>query len=247
VGLISTDLQDGVLILRFSDPSSSNSLSLAAAEELARILTRISEGVDKNETSAPYRALVFFSKGRIFCSGGQLSDYASMSNADQGKAVNRRITEILANLSELPIPTICAVSGDCFGGGVELISAFDTVISVPHVLYGFWQRRIGLTFGWGGGKRIEQRIGLPQLKRLALSTETFGAHEALSIGLIDFIVPVSSLESVSLEIAEQMSTAATAPIGQLKKWSADRETEIFESLWWNPDHRAVLSKRNPKP
>lgn len=232
--LITSSVRDEVLFLTFHDPSSRNAFSLCAARELRESLRR---------HQGQYASMVFSARGRVFCSGGNLSDYASMERAQQGIDVNREIADVLAELDRCPCPTVCAVDGDCFGGGVELLSAFDVIVASPQVLFGLWQRRIGLTFGWGGGARLERKLGAGVLRRWALTTESISTSEALESGLIDAVVPSTQLEFWVEQRARSLSRLPKAPVPELKSWSTDREREIFEGLWWNDEHRAILRKR----
>jgi enoyl-CoA hydratase/carnithine racemase len=233
MALIRTKRKDDILIAEFGDPSTRNSFSLQAAEELLRI-----------GSSPEARALVFSAPGRVFCSGGNLSDYAGMTTADEGLQVNRRIAEILDLVSKLAIPTVCAIHGDCFGGGIELVSAFDRVLAAPHILFGFWQRKISLSFGWGGGARIQSRIGAQRTKALALSAAMLGAAEAFRIGLIDRVCLESELLGEAIAEAHALQSLPPGPVAGLK--GAVPEREAFEKLWWSEEHRAVLKPRARK-
>lgn len=221
-----------ILLIEFSDPGSRNSFSFRAAEELIQIC---------ESRKSQYGAVIFRARGRVFCSGGNLADYAAHSDSSAGRDINRRISEVLDWFSALPVPTICIVNGDCFGGGLELTSAFDEILAVPHALFGFWQRKIGLTFGWGGGARLERRLGRQMLRRLALSVATFGSAEALRIGMIDGVC----LETLILDRAQQRARELMAgpqgPIAAMKSWVVEEERQTFEGLWWSDEHRSVLN------
>lgn len=236
--MISATLSENILWVEFSDPESRNSFSLRAAEELAATCAK-----HKGE----FDALVFTAQGRVFCSGGNLTDYAGMTEADQGIEVNRTIAKVLEDLEKLPVITICLVGGDCFGGGIELISAFDRVLSAPHAFFGFWQRRIGLSYGWGGGKRIMRRLGLKRTRNLALTAEVLSANEALATGLIDGIHHTSRLKSSAIELIKRHRSMPQIPVTGLKTWTSKSEREIFEGLWWSEEHRAALESRKKKP
>jgi enoyl-CoA hydratase/carnithine racemase len=232
--LLSGKIQDATLILEFRDTSSRNSFSIRAAEELREFV---------ESKKGAYEAIVFYAPGRVFCSGGNLADYAAMTAANPGRDVNRRISKILDDFSRLAVPTIAVVNGDCLGGGLELLSAFDTVLTSPHALFGFWQRRIALTFGWGGGRRLEKRIGAKKLTQLALSAATFGSLEALRIGLVDAVCVEPLLMSEALMRAKRMRELPKAPVQPLKDWETAEEQKTFESLWWNEEHKAILKAR----
>jgi enoyl-CoA hydratase/carnithine racemase len=231
--MITSFLRDDVLWISFSDPSSRNALSIAAARELRTLMG----------SPLTYRALVFSAPGRVFCSGGQLDDYASMETPDEGRRVNDEIRNVLAMLASVSVPTIACVSGDAFGGGVELISCFDYVLSAPHALFGLWQRKIGLSFGWGGGSRLEKRLGTGVLRSLSLSARVVSAREALALGLVDQLVQTSALESTAAELAERLILLPIEPLATLKSFEGSREAEAFNTLWWNPAHIEVLNSR----
>ncbi len=229
--LFKSKLEKSILTVAFSDPSSRNALSLQAARELFEIIT-----------TQKFEALILTAEGRVFCSGGHLTDYAAMTTAEQGQAVNDEIRLVLAELASLNRPTIAVLNGDAFGGGVELASSFDFVIAAPHVMLALWQRKIGLSFGWGGGARIERRIGSANLRSLSLSTDALTAHNALAIGLIDEVVQESQLLGRALSLATQLASLPQEPIAAAKGFSASDETKAFKALWWNKSHRAILGR-----
>jgi enoyl-CoA hydratase len=233
VAFFEVQLETRQLQITFEDRATRNSFSLAAALELSSIL---------DQYSGQFDVLKFFARGRVFCSGGTLSDYAKMTQPDEGQNVNRRITAALTKLALLSVPTFCFVEGDAYGGGVELLSAFDFVYTAPHVIFGLWQRRIGLTFGWGGGARVERRIGEKRVVQLSLTTEAISAREALAIGLIDGIFLPGQMNSIFDREWKKLARLPRTPIGVLKRWVASEEQALFEGLWWNDEHRAALAR-----
>ena len=234
MNLVRASLDGDVLVVTFEDPSSRNSWSVKASRELREHL-RAFDG--------RYRSLVFTSVGRVFCSGGNLSDYAALAKADEGKAINDEITADLAALASIPVPTVCVVTGDCFGGGVELVSAFDVVVAAPHVFFGLWQKKIALSYGWGGGARLERRLGSVRLREWSLSSRAITSGEALISGLIDEVVVKESAFDRAREWAVRLGSGSDASTRALKGFDSSREREIFHSLWWSEEHRRALEPR----
>ena len=101
-----------------------------------------------------------------------------MKGRQPGILANRKIRVQLKQLAHLPVPTLALVDGECYGGGVELLSCFDFIYSTPTSQFGLWQRKVGLTFGWGGGVRLLKRMSEHQLKQLCLEAKTLTALEA---------------------------------------------------------------------
>jgi enoyl-CoA hydratase/carnithine racemase len=220
-----------------NDPQSRNAFSIQQAELLAKELKL---GAKK----LSYDAVLVTAKGSYFSSGGNLSDYAGMKTPTQGKAVNRKIASILDQLSTLPVPTVAIVQGDCLGGGLELLAAFDYVVSVPEAQFAFWQRKIALSFGWGGRKRLQRRLSESVIDSLAMSARNLSAAEALDLGIIDEIALKTRAREKAIQWLERASALPELPLQELKRsiGKESNETKLFEKLWWNKEHLEVLRK-----
>lgn len=234
-----TEIREKILIAYFDNSERSNCLSLACAKELHQILKTIKK--EKLE------GLLLTSEQRVFCSGGNLNDYANLKNKAAGIKINKEITKILNDLSELPVPTICLVTGDCFGGGLEWISAFDTVYAIPSALFGMWQRRIGLSWGWGGGHRLKMRLSKKNAVNLLLHAQNFSSYHACEMGLIDLVYPRELIFEKGLEFLKKQKDLPKIPFNKIKSGDliehiSKKEQKLFESLWMNPEHQRLLSK-----
>jgi enoyl-CoA hydratase/carnithine racemase len=125
------------------------------------------------------------------------------------------------------------------GGGVEWLARFDFRWCTPNVYFNFWQRRIGLSTGWGGGRAWAKKIGGERVKSLLLESDLIGAAQAEQLGLVDRLVSSWNIRDHAAEWAARMDTPAAHG---LLKWDSSREARLFQSLWMGPEHRAVLSK-----
>ena len=133
------------------------------------------------------------------------------------------------------------MDGPCFGGGVELISCFDYVITTAGSLFGLWQRRVGLTFGWGGEERLVRRLGQGNVNRWLISGETVSAYRALEVGLVDKICLKSSAQKeANLFIAKALRYGIEN--FSLIKTSEASQAENFSKLWLEGRHREILEK-----
>lgn len=234
-----TEVREKILIAYFDNSKQSNCFGIECAKELEKILKLIK----KNKIEG----FLLTSDQRVFCSGGNLSDYAKLKTKSAGIKINKEISRILNDLSKIPTPTICLVNGDCLGGGIEWISAFDTVYSTPSALFGMWQRRIGLSWGWGGGHRLKMRVSKKDLLNLLLNANNFSSYKAKEIGLVDGIYTDEMIFEKGLEFFKKQRDLPQIPVSKIK--SADQishgskgEQKIFESLWMNSEHQRLLSK-----
>lgn len=225
---------EGILVITLNNPLSANSFGPSEADQLGNIL--------RQKKWREAMGLIFCSTGRTFCSGGNLRYYASLKTRAAGLSANRKIRKSLSALAQFEIPSVAVVEGDCFGGGMELLSCFDYIVSAPHCLFGFWQRRIGLTYGWGGGARWLGRLSQAQLKNLTLNPRVVNAYEALHLGMIDEVAPVGLFQRAQQWILNS-EKFPHAPVEAIKNFSAQKETNLFEKLWGNKEHRKVLKSR----
>ena len=237
------ELRGKILIAYFDNSKQANCFGI----ECAREFEKIQKYIKKNKIEG----FLLTSEQRVFCSGGNLSDYAKFlgqksKSKSGGIKINREISKILKEFNKISIPTVCLVTGDCFGGGIEWISAFDTIYSTPQSLFGMWQRKIGLSWGWGGGQRLKLRMSKKNLINLLLDTNCFSSYKAQNLGLIDSIYTKELIFEKGLDYLNQHKSLPQIPVGKIK--SADiigsdkGEQKIFESLWMNPEHQRLLSK-----
>ena len=226
---------EGVLFIELDNIENGNSFGLVEAEELLEVYEEWKE--------SQIFGLVFSTVSqRFFCAGGNLKFYATQTTPQEGRLANRQISLALNRLAKWPIATVAVVEGDCFGGGMELLSCFDHVISTPESFFGLWQRRIGLSYGWGGGKRFLEFISRRRLRSLSLSTETFSASAALKYGFVDEVAANSKIYEMTERWIYNQNSLTKSPIAALKGFNPDSERSLFEKLWWNKEHKSILNR-----
>lgn len=216
--------------LLFDNKEQRNCFGLQEARELQGVLKSISN----------CKVLVWRSAGeRSFCSGGNLKDYAKLKNKADGLKINREIRSILNSFVKLPIVKVAVVEGDCWGGGLEILSCFQYVISLPHVLYGLWQSKNGLTTGWNGGQRLSEH-NLSLFKNHLMLGHAMSAYEAYQLSWIHEIVSFENLESSLNQWLQSVENIDEKLLESILSWSPSKELSQFENLWWSDFHRKSL-------
>jgi enoyl-CoA hydratase len=228
--VIDFELRDDFLLTFLNDPQTGNALSLSMAESLLGELSQKSP-----------RALFLSQRGTRFCSGGNLRFYQGLSKKSDGIEVNNQIRDILEQIFHWPIPKLCFVDGPCLGGGVELISCFDHLLASPASFFGLWQRRIGLTFGWGGESRLLKRLSEQSLRSWRLHASTISAFQARDMGLIDGICPSSHGQSQGLAwLRQSLQWGQDQDLTQHLDWDQAAD-DLFSDLWMGPAHKKALN------
>lgn len=219
----------------FSAPRSANALSLKAARELQSLTKKY------KKWSKP--VIVSSGHPRVFCSGGNLTDYAKLKTKPEGLKINREIAACLDAFAAWPVIKIAWVNGDVLGGGMEWLARFDFRWSTPEAVFAFWQRRIGLSTGWGGGAWWAGKIGEENVRRLLIRAEPITATGALRIGLVDRILPQWRAQP---ELEKFVSDLAGESVSAARRWKIQSEAKVFASLWMASEHRAVLKRWGSK-
>jgi len=219
------------LELRFLVRESSNALSLEACRELGRLV----------KSHRRWRRPVVVTSGhpRLFCAGGNLSDHLQLKTRTAGLKQAREMEKHLNAFGAWSVPKLAVVTGDVLGGGMEWLARFDFRWSTPACYFGFWQRRIGLSPGWGGGRAWSERIGESRLRGLLLESRALSAEAALGAGLVDRVV---SDWKMPVEIESWASRLDSVTATELMSWKPERERALFNRLWLGPEHRATLAR-----
>jgi enoyl-CoA hydratase/carnithine racemase len=136
------------------------------------------------------RLLIVAGNGSAFCAGADISDFAAMRRdsaaCEQFRAGMREGLEALAMV---PIPTIAAVQGPCFGAGVALAMACDLRVAAPAASFAITPAKFGISYPQEDVRRLVALVGPGQASRLLLTALPIGAEEALRVGLVDSLAP----------------------------------------------------------
>ena len=111
----------------------------------------------------------------------------------------------ICRITDLPKPTIAAISGYCLAGGVELACWCDFRIAADNASFGILDRRWGVPLVDGGTQRLPKIVGLGNALYLIETGVLIDADHALRIGLVQEVVPEGQALARALELAETMS------------------------------------------
>ncbi|MCB0379258.1 MAG: enoyl-CoA hydratase/isomerase family protein [Bdellovibrionales bacterium] len=221
-----------ILFIELASPSTQNALHIDMARNLVELVKEYQP-----------QGVMLSHQGPVFCSGGDLKFYQSLPSKEDGLRANQEIRSLLDELNSFPIPKIALVHGACFGGGVELLSCFDFIYCTPSSLFGLWQRRIGLSFGWGGGARLARRMGDSVVKKWLLTAETRSAYQAKKCGLVDQIELSSRLKEGGVHQMQKILRFGNESLQHLLG-PEQNEVQTFQSLWMCDSHQKALKKFN---
>jgi len=134
------------------------------------------------------RLLVVAGAGSAFCAGADISDFAAMG-ADPAarEAFRLDMREGIEALASLPVPTVAAIQGPCFGAGVALAMACDVRVAGAQAMFAVTPAKFGIGYPQEDVRRLVSLVGPGQASRLLLTAQPVTADEALRIGLVEIL------------------------------------------------------------
>ena len=214
----------------------------------SRMVGELGEAVEEIEGSGEVRAMILTGAGdKAFCSGVDLKERAEM-DADRRWSHNRTLGAFAERLARLQVPTIAALNGLAFGGGLEIALACDFRLTAEGASFALPEVGIGIVPGAGGTQRLPRLIGVMRAKELILTGRRISTEDALDMGLVSKVVPRSSLMEEARSLAQEI--AANSPLAlAYAKAAVDlaSETTIEQGLRYETAAiRATLSSEDYK-
>lgn len=210
------EVEDGIGTIRLDRPPM-NPLSVQVQEEIRAAATEAAGRPD-------VAAVIVYGGEKVFAAGADIKEMQAMSYTDM---VDRSaaLQSSLTAVARIPKPTVAAVTGYALGGGCELALACDFRIAAANAKLGQPEILLGIIPGAGGTQRLSRLVGPARAKEIIFSGRFVAADEALSIGLVDKVVPA---EDVYTAAREWMGSYVGGPAYALRaaKEAVDRGLEV---------------------
>jgi enoyl-CoA hydratase/carnithine racemase len=181
---IAVTRQDGVGWITLNRPSSINAINDAMRSEVPRALRSMDE-------DPAVRVIVFHGAGeRGFCAGADLKESRPATTVFAARSSHSNSNWIRA-FDTVAKPTIAAIHGYCFGGGLEIALACDLRIAAADAVFSLPETGLGLIPGGGGTQRLPRIVGLSRALDLLLTGDRIDGSEAHRIGLVTRLTPTA--------------------------------------------------------
>ena len=121
---------------------------------------------------------------KAFCTGADITAWGPMAPFDFARHWVREGHRIFDRLARLGKPTIAALNGHAFGGGLELAAACDIRVMTPKATLALPEAGVGIVPGWSGTQRVARLLPEPVVKEMALFGRRISAERALALGFV---------------------------------------------------------------
>jgi ethylmalonyl-CoA/methylmalonyl-CoA decarboxylase len=243
-GHVELSVMDRLAVITFDNPGARNAMSVGMMADIVRL-------IDELESADVSAVLMRGSPGAGFCAGGDLKDVRThLMNSDAATGMPAVMGDALDRLASLNAVIVAAVEGAALGGGAELVTAADWVIAADDAHIGFVHAALGVSPGWGGGRRLIRKVGHRSAFPVLVEARKMTTAQSAAVGLVDEVVSSGGAEAAARAwIARILSKPSEAVRGALRILRAGRdapdsmlnvERDVFRELWGGPAHCRAL-------
>ncbi len=201
--LIRVENNGGVATLTIDRPEKRNAMNPDMHRQMHRALSDL-------RFDPAVRVLVITGSGESFCAGQDLKEYfydldeqSAALERDKIRAISNEWRNYLLRL--LPVPTIAAVNGWCFGGGFSIVCACDIAIAAEEATFGLSEINFRGIPGGMVTKNITEMLRPREGLYYALTGKSFSGKRAAEIGLVTMAVPKERLMAEVYEHAQLLA------------------------------------------
>lgn len=198
-----------IAVIRFDRAERMNTL---AADLVADLRTTLNELRDDKDV----RVVILTGAGeRAFCAGADLAERLDMDD-DQVRQTVIGLQELTSQIANFPRPTIAAINGYAFGGGLEMALACDLRYISDNARIGLTETRLGIIPGAGGTQRLPRLIGLGRAREMIFTGRRIDAATAVTWGICEDVFPQNELLSRVREVAREIAAGGPLALEQAK-------------------------------
>lgn len=174
------------------------------------LIAGLADAFEALDADPACRAIVLAAEGRSFCAGGDFSRSAP-GGSNQGGVAAAYLQAV--RLFRTAKPIVAAVQGPAVGGGLGLALVADFRIACPEARFSANFNRLGFHPGFGLSVTLPRLVGQQKAALLFYTGRRIDGDEAVAIGLAEECVPLASVRSRAIALAQEI--AVSAPIAVL--------------------------------
>jgi enoyl-CoA hydratase/carnithine racemase len=247
-----------IAVLTLNRPAARNSLSEGLIGELAAALRQIHD-------DSGVRAVVIAATGSAFSAGHDMKEMtARRSDADRGRAYFAELMTACSTMMQaivhLPKPVVAAVQGVATAAGCQLVASCDLAVASEAATFATPGVDIGL-FCSTPMVALTRNVPRKQAMEMLLTGEPVAAATALSIGLVNRVVPAGTEREAAIALAQKVAlkSAYTVKLGKAAfyrqaemsladayRYAAEVMTENMMARDAEEGIGAFIEKREPK-
>lgn len=198
--LVSLSVHGEVAVITVNNPPV-NALSPGVPESIAAAIEAITQ-------DSGIKAAVLIGAGSTFIAGADIKEFGKVTS---GEKKGGSLLPLLLAIEDCPKPTIAAIHGTAFGGGLEVAMAFHYRVAAPAAQVGQPEVKLGIIPGAAGTQRLPRLAGVAKAVEMCAFGEPIKAKDALACGIVDRIIEGDLLTGAVLFAGEIIASGAKPP------------------------------------
>jgi enoyl-CoA hydratase/carnithine racemase len=185
----------------------------ALNSELTQGLFDALQAADRDDSVG---AIVLTGAGQGFCAGADLTEFKGLQDPQAAERRADLTMQLHFVFSKLAKPVVTAINGAAMGGGAGLAIAGDLAVMAQSAKLGYPEAKHGIVAAIVMANLVRQ-VGRKAAFELVSLGEPVDAQQALRLGMVNRVVPLSSLMSETLSIAEKLAAVKREAMAETKR------------------------------
>ena len=206
--MIDLKIEERIATVIFNRPEAMNALNSDMLDALKNAIDRI----EKEDV----RVVIFTGSGKAFIAGADTKEMEYLRGMEVA-SFSKKGQDLFRRIETMKIPTIAAINGYAFGGGMEFALACDLRIASEKAKMAFPEVTLGITPGFSGTQRLPRAIGRMNAMYMLMTGEVIDAHKAREFGLVLDVVSPEDVMDRAVELAKSIAKNSKTAVGMAKE------------------------------
>ena len=184
--LVRTSVENGVGVITVQNPPV-NALSPGVPEGIL-------EGIERFGDDDAVNAVVLIGGGRTFIAGADIKEFGKITSGQKRRGPG--LTTVIAALENSAKPTVAAIHGFAFGGGLETAQGCHYRVALRSAKVGQPEVKLGIIPGAHGTQRLPRLAGVQKALEMCALGAPVSAQEACDFGILDRVLEGGGYEEL---------------------------------------------------
>jgi methylmalonyl-CoA decarboxylase len=209
MSLVNAELTNQIGWITMNHDAKRNALSFEMLGDLLDALT----DMEKNKARV---VILRANKGAKVWSAGFNIEELPRDGSDP-LAYDNPLQKVIRGINRFPAPVIAMAEGSIWGGACNIAFVCDMVIGTKDTCLAITPAKIGVPYNTSGILQFLDIIGAHTAKEMFFTAEPIPADKALTLGILNHVVPAEELEDFTLKIAQKILANSPLSIRVIKE------------------------------
>lgn len=209
MSLVITEYRDQIGWITMNHDAKRNALS-------HEMLCNLIDALDEMQLRKARVVVLRANKGAKVWSAGFSIDELPRDGSDP-LAFDNPLQQLIRTIMDFPAPVIAMAEGSIWGGACNVAFICDIVIGTQDTCFAITPARIGVPYNTSGILQFLDIIGAHTAKEMFFTAEPIPAEKALTLGILNHVVPAEELDSFTLNIAQKIIANSPLSIRVIKE------------------------------